>query len=438
VFSTCFLKYFMDICLLPQRMKLLISKARIICNTSPYHLQVMDIAIENGIITKIAPHIETGNYTLVEADHLHVSIGWMDLFADFADPGYEYRETLFSGIAAAAAGGFTDVVLIPNTQPAVSSKAQVAYLKQKSLGAAVNIHPMGAATRNTDGKELAEMYDMHAGGAVVFGDGIRPIQHPGVMLKALQYVLATDSCLIQLPDDQQLALNGLMNEGVVSTRLGLPGKPTLAEELMVARDLELLAYTGSTLHITGISTQKSIDLIQAARAKGLQITCSATPYHAYFCDEDLVGYDCNLKVNPPLRDRNNMMAIRNAIADGTIDAIASHHMPLHPDEKECEFEYAKYGMTGLETVFPIINQFSHSLERLILQMTIAPRKIAGIAIPEIKENEKACLTFFNPLAEWTIDRSSIRSISHNNPFIGLPAKGRVIGIVNQNQFLSNT
>ncbi|MBS1755671.1 MAG: dihydroorotase [Bacteroidetes bacterium] len=416
-------------------MRVLIKQANIISSSSPYHGQVKDILITEGIIDKIADHISENADEIIAVDNLHVSIGWMDIFANFCDPGYEHKETLETGCAAAAAGGFTDVMVTPGTQPPIATKNMVEYIVRKSAPLAVTVYPMGAISKNAEGKELAEMYDMHNSGAIAFGDGTSPLQSPGILLKALQYVLAIEATIVQMPDDKSISAHGLMNEGLESTRLGLPGKPAIAEELMIARDIELLRYTKSKLHITGVSTKKGIDLITAAKREGLNISCSATPYHGWFCDEDLQHYDTNLKVNPPLRSKQDMLTVQQAIADGVIDCIASHHLPQHSDNKACEFEYAKNGMTGLQTLFGAVNYFAKDLPRLIEQLTTAPRKIFGIAAPEIKEGETACLTLFDPVAETVFEKKDILSKSYNTAFTGKKLKGKVIGIVNKNKWV---
>jgi dihydroorotase len=418
-------------------MKVLIKKAHIICSTSPFHGQLKDILIVDGKIEKISENITENADEIVANDNLHVSIGWMDIFAHFADPGSEYKETIETGAAAAAAGGFTDVMVLPNTNPVVSSKSQVEYIVQRASTTAVNIYPIASITKNAEGKDLAEMYDMRSSGALAFSDGTHPVQSPGVLLKALQYMLSIDGVIMQLPDDRSIAAHGLMNEGIVSTRLGLPGRPALAEELMIERDIELLRYTNSKLHITGLSTRKGIALVEKAKAEGLKITASVTPHHCFFCDEDLEGYDTNLKVNPPLRTRADMMAIRESISNGTINCIASHHMPQHWDDKTCEFEYAKNGMIGLETLFGVVNGFEKDIVSLVNKLTIAPREIFNIEIPGIKEGANACLTMFDPGQEYIFEASMIKSKSRNSPFIGKTLKGKVIGIINKQKIVFN-
>ncbi|MEO6583344.1 MAG: dihydroorotase, partial [Ferruginibacter sp.] len=245
-------------------MKVLVKQAKINCVTSPFHGQVKDILIVDGKIAGIEDAIKDEAATKIDKPGLQVSTGWVDVFAHFADPGQEHKETLLSGGAAAAAGGFTDVFILPNTYPTTNTRSQVEYLKQKATGLPVNIHPIGNISKNAEGKELAEMYDMHAGGAVAFSDGKNAVQSAGMILKALQYVKAVDSILIQLPEDRSIGGNGLMNEGIMSTQLGMPGKPAIAEEIMIAREIELMKHTSSRLHITGVSTAKGIQLIKVA------------------------------------------------------------------------------------------------------------------------------------------------------------------------------
>lgn len=418
-------------------MKLLIKQACIISPDTPLNRQKKDILLADGIIQLIADNITDAADKIIDLPNLHVSSGWMDIFADFGDPGFEQKENMESGANAAAAGGFTDVMLIPNSYPTVDNKAQVEYLVQKAKQVAINIHPIGAITKKAEGKELSEMYDMRNSGAVAFGDGIASLQNSGMLLKALQYVKSFTGTIIQLPDDTSLSANGLMNEGIISTRMGLPGKPAMAEELMVARDLKLARYADSKLHFTGISSAKSLEYIKRAKEGGIQVTCSVTPYQVYFCDEDLQGYDTNLKLNPPLRNRDNMLAIRKALHEGVIDCIASHHLPQHWDNKTCEFEYAKPGMIALETMFSVLMTCGLPPDSFVQMQTLNTRNIFGLPVPEIKEGNMASLTLFDPEAEYVFGAQMIRSKSKNTPFTGKKLKGKVIGIVNKNNLQLN-
>ena len=418
-------------------MNVLIKQATIISPTSPFNGQIKDIFIKAGKISKIEDSISEKADETVEYKGLCVSIGWMDMFADFGDPGFEQKENLDSGTKAAAAGGFTDVMLLPNTQPAVDNKTQVEYIVQKAKELAINIHPLGAISKKGEGKELSEMYDMRQSGAIAFSDGIYPVQNSGLVLKALQYVKSFDGTLIQVPDDTSIGTNGLMNEGIISTRMGLPGKPVLAEELMVARDLKLARYAGSKIHFAGISSPKSLDYITRSKESGIQVTCSITPYQVYFCDEDLQGYDTNLKLNPPVRMKADMLALRKALLAGMIDCVASHHLPQNWDNKTCEFEYAKPGMISLETMFGVLMSCGLTPEDFVQMQTINVRNIFGLPIPEIKEGETASLTLFTPDTEFIFEETMIRSKSKNSPFIGKKLKGKVVGIINKNKIELN-
>jgi dihydroorotase len=421
-------------------MRILIKQAIIVSAASPLNGLSKDIFIQNGVITTIADEITENADRVIKEEGLHISIGWMDSFAHFCDPGFEYRETLETGTAAAAAGGFTDVMMIPNTNPVVHTKSQVEYIVQKTNLSGVKVYPIGAVTKNAEGKELAEMFDMANSGAIAFGDGTNPIQDGGLLLKALQYVKTIDGTIIQIPDDKSIGTGGLINEGIISTQLGLPGKPAMAEELMVARDIKLTRYAESKLHFTGISSAKSLEYIKRAKAAGIKISCSVTPYHLFFCDEDLQQYDTNLKVNPPVRTNEDRLALVQGLLDGTIDFIASHHIPQNYDGKVCEFEYAKNGMIGLESLFGAVWSMVNgewSIENLVERLSVSPRLIFGLAIPEIKEGADATITLFNPGTIFNFDETGIKSKSKNSAFIGRQLKGKVIGIIHGDKIYLN-
>ncbi|HET9057047.1 MAG TPA: dihydroorotase [Chitinophagaceae bacterium] len=419
-------------------MTILIKGARITDVHSPYNGKIKDIFIETGVIKQIANAISTKADVVIDKKECYVSPGWVDLFAHFCDPGKEYKESLESGALAAAAGGFTEVLVIPNTLPSIHTKSEVEYIVQKSKPLPVTIHPMGAVTRNTEGKDLAEMYDMYNSGAKAFGDGTSCIQSAGLLIKALQYVKTINSVIIQLPEDKSIGTNGLMNEGITSTRMGLPGKPAIAEEIIIARDIKLARYAESKLHFTGVTTKKSLEYVKRAKDGGIKVSCSITPYHLFFCDEDLPSYDTNLKVNPPLRTKEEMMALREALKSGVVDCIATHHQPQHWDDKTCEFEYAQNGMIGLETAFAVTNSLELlPIEEWVQMMAVNTRNIIGLPVPEIKEGEKANLSLFNPTEKFEFSQSMIKSKSKNSPFIGRELKGKVIGIINKDNLFLN-
>jgi dihydroorotase len=418
-------------------MNVLIKQATIISPSSPFNGQIKDIFITGDKISGIGDSILEKADQVIAHEGLCVSIGWVDMFADFGDPGFEQKESIESGARAAAAGGFTDVMLLPNSQPVVDNKAQVEYIIQKAKQVAVNIHPIGAVSKKAEGKELSEMYDMRHSGAIAFSDGINPIQNSGLLLKALQYVKSFDGTIIQIPDDAGIGTNGLMNEGIISTQMGLPGKPVLAEELMVARDLKLARYADSKIHFTGISSPKSIEYIKRSKESSIKVSCSIAPYQIYFCDEDLQAYDTNLKLNPPVRTKEDMLAIRKALLDGTIDCIASHHLPQHWDNKTCEFEYAKPGMISLETMFAVLLSCGLPVTDFVQMQTVNVRNIFGLPVPEIKEGEIASLSLFVPDAEFIFEEKMVQSKSKNSPFIGKNLKGKVVGIINKSNIQLN-
>lgn len=402
-----------------------LSQVTIIDPSSEYHQQVVDLAIENGSIQSITPASAGDSQTFV-------SPGWVDCFADYREPGYEQKETIETGLKAAAAGGFTEVLLAPNTQPAVSTKSIVQYVLQKGAGQVTKLHPLGAVSQNIEGKNLAEMLDMHAQGALAFTDGWQPIQNAGLMLKALEYVSAFDGVILQLPEDKTLSAGGLMHEGPLSTLLGLAGIPEEAESLMVHRDIELLRYTRSRLHITGISTAASVKMIRAAKAAGLDVTCSATPYHLALTDEALKGYESYYKTSPPLRPEADRQALIEALADGTVDCIATHHRPQDWDAVNKELEYAGWGMALQEVAFPLMYEAVKEkvrLERLVDALAVRPRQIFGLPAAAVATGASANLTIFTTAGNTENLALNSFSMAYNNPFKGRKSDAGVKGIV---------
>jgi dihydroorotase len=420
-------------------MQILLRQAKIIDSSSPFNGQTKDILITDGIISSIEDKIDNQDAQVVAAEGLLVSGGWVDPFSHFCDPGIEYKETLETGANAAAAGGYTRVFSIPNTEPVVDNKSQVSYVVQQSAQLPVSIHPIGAITKKLEGKDLAEMYDMKHSGAVAFSDGLLPVQTAGLFLKALQYVKAFDGVLIQIPIDKSIGAGGLINEGIISTQLGLPGIPAISEETIIKRDIDLARYTGSKLHITGVSTKTSLDLIAQAKQEGLQITCSVTPYHLYFSDEDLVSYDTNLKLNPPLRTLKDRDALREAVLNGVVDCIASHHLPQNWDNKVCEFEYAKSGMIGLQTAFAVVNTVLPNLsnEKIIALFSGNARNIFDLPTTHVSVGSKAELTLFSRTAETLLTAGNNQSKSANSPFLEKTLTGKAVGIVHKGKLFTN-
>ena len=427
-------------------MAVLLRQATVIDPYSPHHGNTVDILIENGRIADIGTRLEISEEYFNISDiidarssglpTLAVSPGWVDLFADYREPGYEQKETIATGLATAARGGFTDVLLLPNTSPVTDGRAGIQYALQQSRHNVVQLHPLGAISQGIAGKALAEMLDMRAHGAVAFTDGWKPVQSSALMMKALEYVRAFDGVVIQMPVDDGLAAGGLMHEGIQSTRLGIPGVPALAESLMVQRDIALTHYTGSRLHITGVSTAESIAHIRRAKNEGIAVTCSVTPYHLLLTDEALRTYDSAYKVTPPLRTEADRQALAAALADGTIDCIASHHRPQDWDAKAKEFEYAGEGMAVQEIVFSLARTAvvaEVSLERIIDALTTAPRRIFSLPQASIKKGATLATTVFSPDAPFTCLAESSPSLSRNNPFAGMSLKGAVHRIITAHQ-----
>ena len=421
-------------------MNILIKSAYIIDPDSPYNGKVSDILIENGIITNILPKINIKKTVkVIDNKNLHVSVGWMDMQANFCDPGFEFKEDLKSGIKAAAAGGFTDVAIVSSTNPTLHSKSEIQYIKNNTDNSIVNIYPIGTLSHKQEGIDLSEMYDMQQAGAIAFSDDKKPIANAGLLMRALLYTQNFGGLIITHCNEKSISNDGKMNEGETSTMLGLKGMPALAEELMVSRNIFLAEYSQAPIHIANISTQKSVTLIKRAKAEGIKVTASVNAYNLTLDDALLANFDSNYKLDPPLRTKNDVETLRKAVIDGTIDAITSDHRPQNIESKNIEFDHASNGMIGLETVFGLINSSKGKikLELIIHALTKGPRNIFRLKQPKIAVNEAACITLFNPDTEWIFEKNNIHSKSANTPFIGTSFKGKVIGIINNKQLNIN-
>lgn len=418
-------------------MEIIIRSARVIHPGSKHHNKVVDILISNGKVKKIAAKItEAPRVKEVSSKNLHVSLGWVDMNVNFYDPGYEQKENVESGCRAAAAGGFTHVCVMPVTLPVTQNKAQIEYLLNKSADNIVSVHPIGALTHDLAGHDLADMYDMYSAGAVAFSDGLRASPSAGMIERALLYVRAFDGLVMVHPEDKSISKNGMMNEGAVSTRLGLAGAPALAEEIAVSRDLYLLDYTQSKLHLLDISVRGAIALIRNARKKKLNLSASANAYNLLL-DESAVGqYDTNYKLNPHLRSQEDITALIKGIQDGTIDTITSQHNPQDEDCKRLEFDKADYGMIGLETSYAVSNTAlagKVDAAKMVELFSLNARKILGLPVTGIAEGEDADLTLFDPDLKWTFTEKDIRSRSKNTPFVGRELTGKAVGIIHKDK-----
>ncbi|QBZ98293.1 dihydroorotase [Flavobacterium sangjuense] len=415
-------------------MNLILRKATIIDPKSPFHNQTVDVKITNGIFEKIGKSLpKSDTHQEFEKQGLHISQGWFDTSVSFGEPGYEDRETIANGLEVAAKSGFTGIALQPNSYPIIDNQSQVHFVKQKAKGFATELFPIGALTKASEGKDLAELYDMKNAGAVAFGDYGKSLSNANLMKIGLQYVQDFDGLVIAFCQDENIKGNGVANEGIVSTRLGLKGIPNLAEELIVARNLFLLEYTGGKLHIPTISTAKSVALIKEAKKKGLNVTCSVAVHHLVLTDEKLEGFDSRYKVSPPLRTEEDRKALIAGIKDNTIDCITSDHNPIDIENKKMEFDLAKNGTIGLESAFGAL-QTVLPLEKIIEKLTFG-KTILKIEGQEIAAKNKVSISLFTTEDKWRFDAAHILSKSKNAAFLGQPMKGKAIGIYNQGKLI---
>jgi dihydroorotase len=416
-------------------MKTLFKNATIIDAESPYHQQKKDVLISNGIIEKIADFIEiSSEMTLIELENLHISCGWFDTSVCFGEPGFEERETIKNGLQVAAKSGFTAVAINPNTNPVIDSKSDIEFLINKSLKSATKLFPIGALTKNCEGKDLAELYDMQQSGAIAFGDYNKPISNDNLMKIALLYAQNFDGLVVSFPKNNSIAAEGIANEGINSTQLGMKGIPALAEHIQISRDLFLLDHTGGKLHIPTISSSKSVELIKEAKKKGLQVTCSVAVHHLVLTDDELHDFDSNFKTTPPLRTKDDIKALQKAIKSGVIDIITSDHNPIDIEHKKVAFSEAKNGVIGLESAFGALNTVL-DLEDIITCFTTKPRTIFELKNPTLKEGSFAEITLFNPIGNSVFSIKDILSTSKNSPFVGKNLQGKVYGVYANNQLI---
>ncbi|MCA6075316.1 dihydroorotase [Fulvivirga sedimenti] len=409
-------------------MKLLIKGARICDRNSPFHGKVKDVLIDRGRIGIAAEGLKTDK--VINGKGMFLTPGWVDMWCWLADPGFEHKETLESGLSAAAAGGFTGIALLPNNQPVTQSKNDIISLKNAAKGV-TEIFPLAAVTRETNGTELTEMIDLHSAGAVGFTDGFNPIWHSDILLKSLQYLQKFDGILINRPEDRHLTQFATMHEGIQSTMLGMKGMPELAESLMISRDIDLLRYAGGKIHFSTISAGESVALIRQAKKEGLNVTCDMAGFQTEFLDEDLNDFDTNLKVNPPFRNKTNRRALIRGLKDNTVDVIVSAHCPQDEESKKLEFDLADFGLISLQTLGANLVSLSEEipLEQLLDKVSVRPREILGMPAAVIDDGREANLTLFDPNAEWEFNGSSNRSNSRNSPYIGKKLKGKAVAVI---------
>jgi dihydroorotase len=412
-------------------MKILLQSPRIVNTKSPFHLKKKNVLIVNGRIAEIGDKNFSADKT-IDADGMFLSAGWFDLGAYVGDPGLEQHEDLISLARAAANGGFTEVAVLPNTQPTIQTKNEVSYITQNNDTRMVQIHVLAAVSKNCKGEELTDMIDLHEAGAVAFTDGLKPLWHTDIFLKSLQYLQKFNGLLIDHPEDVWLNLFGQMHEGPQSASLGLKGMPRIAEEISVSRSLKLLEYAGGRLHFSRISSANSVNQIRQAKKKGLNVSCDITGFQALLHDTELSTFDTNYKTSPPLRESEDTDALIKGLSDGTIDSICSGHHPVDDESKFLEFDQAEFGMINLQTFGSQLAALSADvkLEELILKVAEAPRQLLQLEIPKIDADEKANLTLFDPSYAWEFKSENNFSKSKNSPWLNKKLKGKAIAVFN--------
>ena len=411
-------------------MSLIIRNARIIETGNPIHNQIVDLKINKGIVEKIGNSIQSEEgFQEIEMPNLHISAGWFDTSVSLGEPGFEERETISNGLQTAAKSGFTGIALQPNSQPATDNQSQIHFVQQKANGSATSLYPIGALTKKSEGIELAELFDMKNAGAIAFGDYNMSLNNANLLKIALQYTQDFNGKIIAFSQDSNIKGKGIVNEGITSTQLGLKGIPALAEELIIARNLYILEYTGGKMHIPTLSSAKSVALVREAKAKGLQVSCSVAVHHLVFTDDVLNEFDTNYSVTPPLRTAADREALIKGILDNTIDCITSDHNPIDIEHKKLEFDLAKNGTIGLESTFGALQTVLPT--EIIVSKLTSGRNVFGLETVTIAEGQKANLTLFNPEGNWTFGAENILSKSKNSAFLGSAMQGKVYGIYNQ-------
>jgi len=424
-------------------MKILIQAVTILSPGSAHHETCKDVLLVDGIIKEVKDQgtIKEKCDQIIDAKGKHLSQGLFDLHVNFREPGHEHKEDLISGCHAAMQGGFTGVLCMPSTSPPIHTRSAVEFLQNRTKDQLVELLPSGSLSFNSEGKDLSEMYDMFNAGAKVFTDDKHVVHDAGLMLRALLYSKNFGGKIFSFPHDASLVSKGQMHEGIVSTGLGLKGIPSIAEELMISRDLSLVEYADAEIHFSTISTKKSVELIREAKRKGIKVTADVSVLNIALTDDELTGFDSNFKVMPPLRTKEDVDALIAGLKDGTIDAISSDHCPEDVENKRKEFDLASFGAEGLETAFSAAYTAlkNHmSISEIIEKFTTAPRAILGLSSNLIQENSPANLTLVDLSEEWTVQEKDILSRSKNNPFISKTLQGKILFVFNRGQMYSCT
>ncbi|MBE0597131.1 MAG: dihydroorotase [Desulfuromonadales bacterium] len=392
--------------------------------------EVLDLLIQDGKIAKVGKGLQ-GEGEVIDATGKLVTAGLIDIHVHLRDPGQEYKEDIVTGTRAAAAGGFTSVACMPNTNPVNDNKAVTLYIlnKAKEEGL-VNVFPVGAITKGLKGESLSEMGELRDVGCLAVSDDGKPVASGELMRRAMEYSRPFGLTIIAHSEELSLVGEGVMNDGFVATELGLKGIPWVAEDAAIARDVMLAEYTGARLHVAHVSTKGAVEIVRQAKKRGVQVTCEATPHHFTLTDEAVRGYNTNAKMNPPLRSADDLAAVRAGLADGTIDSIATDHAPHHIDEKNVEFNIALNGVVGLETALPLtlrlVEEKVLPLADAIARLTVGPARALGIPRGTLEAGAPADVTVIDPELAWTVEPQKLQSKSKNTPFAGWPMKGAAV------------
>ncbi len=417
-------------------MNLLIKSATIIDKNSEFHNKTADILIQNDIISDISQNIKNPkNYKEINFSNLHASPGWFDYSVCTGEPGYEERDTILNTLEVASKSGFTSIGIQPNTFPVTAKNTEIEYFKSIAYNSNVNIYPIGALTKKSEGNELAELYEMNTAGAIGFGDYKKPIKNPNLLKLALLYTKHQKFPIFSYPLNKEVSNNGVMNENKTSTMLGLKGSPNISEEIQIMRDLAILEYTGGNLHIPTISTGRSLDLIRNAKNKGLKVSCSTCIHNLFFNDESLKGFDTNFKVLPPLRTQEDVDKLIKGVKDGSIDLVTSDHNPLDIELKNLEFDNAEFGTIGLESFFGALNSLFST--KTVINILTRGKNIFGIKNSSLKIGAQADISLFNPISNYTFSEDKILSFSKNSIFKDSKLKGIVYGSISNGKIILN-
>ncbi len=416
-------------------MSLLINSVKVSDNSSKYFNSKVNILIDSkGYIEKISKNkISTKAKKVVDFNSKFISESWFDFNANFCDPGYEYKEDIYSGLNLAINSGFLDVIITPNTKPVIQTKADISYIQDRSLNDFCKIHPCAAVTKNFNGKEMNDLIDLHKAGVKSFTNSYSNTESSEMIMNSLLYLKQINSLLISKPEDKTFS-RGVVNDGFNSNTIGLKGIPRISESIAVKRDISILEYVGGKIHFSGITTKESVSLIREAKKKKLNVTCDVPIYNLLLDDTNIIDFDTNFKVNPPLREKEDIDSLIEGIKDGTVDVISSHHQPQDIDVKKCEFEKAKFGIISIQTFFSNIIELSRKIPLDVLLKTFSskPKEILGIERSSISEGSKASFTIFDSDGSWDYKEKVNLSKSINSPWLNWSLKGRVEAVIRGN------